>query len=89
MQRYVVNGPEDEAAAELGARAIQRGSFEHIVCLLAAQMVVTSCADVSEILPCEDAVFDRVRDFTRANQWYELVRDTSEVVFAPAFDKVV
>ena len=88
VQRYVVNGPEDEAAAELGARAIQRGSFEHIVCLLAAQMVVTSCADVSEILPCEDAVFDRVRDFTRASQWYELVRDTSEVVFAPAFDKI-
>ncbi len=89
VRRYVVNSLEDDVSAALAGTCVERGSFEHLVCLLGAAVVIASCPDANELLPCEAAVFDRVRDFTREDQRYELLADAAQVVFAPAFDDIV
>ena len=88
VRAYVV---EDACAPqevyEAGGIPVVRGSEEHIMDFLGAEVLVASTGDLDALRPCDKAVFERVRDFTRADQRYVLLAERPDPRELVAFDE--
>lgn len=88
VRKYVV---EDACAPqevyEAGGVPVVRGSEEHITDYLGAEVLVASSGNLDALRPCDKAVFERVRDFTRVDQRYVLLAEHPDPRELVAFDE--
>lgn len=88
VRKYVVEDAcTPQEVYEAGGVPVVRGSEEHITDFLGAEMLVASSGNLDALRPCDKAVFERVRDFTRVDQRYVLLAEHPDPRELVAFDE--